>query len=94
MFQRLCDHITFWASVTTAGIGVMTLSEKIAVAGFVLGTLSLLRAWLHRRRMELAQTKRNELIEKILMQSEGRELNDAERRAMMLLKQDEHDGRT
>ncbi|TGG52097.1 phage tail protein, partial [Escherichia coli] len=36
----------------------------------------------------------NELIEKILMQSEGRELNDAERRAMMLLKQDEHDGRT
>ncbi|TGG55433.1 phage tail protein, partial [Escherichia coli] len=19
MFQRLCDHITFWASVTTAG---------------------------------------------------------------------------
>ncbi|ENU3977551.1 phage tail protein, partial [Escherichia coli] len=55
MFQRLCDHITFWASVTTAGIGVMTLSEKIAVAGFVLGTLSLLRAWLHRRRMEIAQ---------------------------------------
>ena len=81
MFQRLCDHITFWASVTTAGIGVMTLSEKIAVAGFVLGTLSLLRAWLHRRRMEIAQ-------------AEGRELNDAERRAMMLLKQDEHDGRT
>nr|WP_096852424.1 phage tail protein [Escherichia coli] len=94
MFQRLCDHITLWSSVTTAGIGVMTLSEKIAVAGFVLGTLSLLRAWLHLRRMELAQTKRNELIEKILMQSEGRELNDAERRAMMLLKQDEHDGRT
>ncbi|EJN3580710.1 phage tail protein [Escherichia coli] len=93
MFQRLCDHITFWASVTTAGIGVMTLSEKIAVAGFVLGTLSLFRAWLHRRRMERAQTKRNELIEQILRQSAERELSDAERRAMTLLKQDGHDGR-
>ncbi|HFU7834094.1 TPA: phage tail protein, partial [Escherichia coli] len=49
-FQRVSDWITFWASVTATTIGVMTISEKIALAGLLLGSLSAIHAWCHRRR--------------------------------------------
>ncbi|HGC1783354.1 TPA: phage tail protein, partial [Escherichia coli] len=46
-FQRVSDWITFWASVTATTIGVMTISEKIALAGLLLGSLSAIHAWRH-----------------------------------------------
>lgn len=61
----------FFMSVVVTGIGVMTISEKIAMAGLLLGALSLARAWLHRGRIERAQKRRNDLIAQILSQSEA-----------------------
>ena len=63
-FQRVSDWITFWASVTATTIGVMTISEKIALAGLLLGSLSAIHAWRHRRRTEQAMKRRNDLIAK------------------------------
>lgn len=91
IFQRIHDHITFFMSAVVTGIGVMTISEKIAMAGLLLGALSLARAWLHRGRMERAQKRRNDLIAQILIQSEARSLHEAERRALNLLQHDGHD---
>ncbi|WP_252154644.1 phage tail protein [Escherichia coli] len=65
-FQRVSDWITFWASVTATTIGVMTISEKIALAGLLLGSLSAIHAWCHRRRTEQAMKRRNDLIARIL----------------------------
>lgn len=83
MFQRIYDHITFFTSVMVTGIGVMTLSEKMALAGLILGALSLLRGWMHRTRMEQAQERRNELIARIADQIKG-----SEKRALEALKAD------
>ncbi len=87
-FQRVSDWITFWASVTATTIGVMTISEKIALAGLLLGSLSAIHAWRHRRRTEQAMKRRNDLIARILARSENRELHDGERRALDSVKQD------
>lgn len=87
-FQRVSDWITFWASVTATTIGVMTISEKIALAGLLLGSLSAIHAWCHRRRTEQAMKRRNELIARILARSENRELHDGERRALDSVRQD------
>lgn len=87
-FQRVSDWITFWASVTATTIGVMTISEKIALAGLMLGSLSGLHAWRHRRRAERAMQRRNELIASILAQSEMRPLHDSERQALDMLRSD------
>ncbi|EEC8144627.1 TPA: phage tail protein [Escherichia coli] len=85
IFQRIYDHITFSMSLMVTGIGVMTVSEKIAVAGLLLGALSGLRAWIHRARLEKAQRRRNELIAQILAQSESRPLNASEKQALKQL---------
>ncbi|EGO4196958.1 phage tail protein [Escherichia coli] len=88
MFQRICDHITYFTSVMVTGIGVMTMSEKMALAGLILGALSLLRGWVHRRRMEQAQIRRNELIARIADQMHSRPLKGSEKRALEALKAD------
>ncbi|STM08748.1 prophage lysozyme [Escherichia coli] len=85
MFQRIYDHITFFTSVMVTGIGVMTLSEKMALAGLILGALSLLRGWMHRTRMEQAQERRNELIARIADQMQHRPLKGSEKRALEAL---------
>ncbi len=91
-FQRVSDWITFWASVTATTIGVMTISEKIALAGLLLGSLSALHAWRHRRLMETVMQRRNELIASILAQSDARPLHDSERQALNILRDnDTHD---
>ncbi|EFJ9899017.1 phage tail protein [Escherichia coli] len=91
-FQRVSDWITFWASVTATTIGVMTISEKIALAGLLLGSLSALHAWRHRRLMETAMQRRNELIASILAQSDAQPLHDSERQALNILRDnDTHD---
>ncbi|MEC5343366.1 phage tail protein [Brenneria populi] len=89
--QRLNDWVTFGMSAMVTGIGVMTVSEKVAVAGLVIGIVTAARAWLYRVRIERAQRRRNALIEKILQQAESRSLNDSERRAVSILKQSEFD---
>lgn len=95
MFQRICDHITYFASVMVTGIGVMTMSEKMALAGLILGALSLLRGWVHRTRMEQAQARRNELIARIADQIQHRPMKGSEKRALDALKADgEEHGRT
>ncbi|EIX3565194.1 phage tail protein [Escherichia coli] len=88
MFQRICDHITYFTSVMVTGIGVMTMSEKMALAGLILGALSLLRGWVYRRRMERAQERRNELIARIADQIHHRHLKGSEKRALEALKAD------
>ncbi|STD27891.1 Uncharacterised protein [Edwardsiella tarda] len=76
MFSRLHDSITFFAAAIVTGIGVMTISEKIALAGLLLGVISGWRAWLHRGRMERAQNRRNELIAQLLQQSQQHNMTD------------------
>ena len=88
MSQRIYDHITFFTSVMVTGIGVMTLSEKMALAGLILGALSLLRGWMHRTRMEQAQERRNELIARIADQMQHRPLKGSEKRALEALNAD------
>lgn len=89
--QRLNDGVTYGLSVMVTGIGVMTVSEKVALAGLVIGVVTAWRAWLFRRRIEHAQRRRNELIEQILQQSERRPLNASERRAVAILHQGDVD---
>ncbi|MCI4217771.1 HP1 family phage holin [Dickeya dianthicola] len=89
--QRLNDGVTYGLSVMVTGIGVMTVSEKVALAGLVIGVVTAWRAWLFRRRIERAQRRRNELIEQILQQSERRTLNTSERRAVAILHQGDID---
>ncbi|MGM3174763.1 HP1 family phage holin [Dickeya lacustris] len=89
--QRLNDGVTYGLSVMVTGIGVMTVSEKVALAGLVIGVVTAWRAWLFRRRIEREQRRRNELIEQILQQSERRTLNVSERRAVAILHQGDVD---
>ncbi|WP_392430753.1 phage tail protein [Edwardsiella piscicida] len=92
MFSRLHDSITFFAAATVTGIGVMTISEKIALAGLLLGALSGWRAWLHRGRVERAQRRRNELIAQLLQQSQQSGVTDATQKILQQEAQD--DGHT
>ncbi|EFN9032553.1 TPA: phage tail protein [Escherichia coli] len=87
-FRSIYDHIAFAASVSAVTIGAMTISEKIALAGLLLGALSLFQGWLHRRRMERAQVRRNALIAQILAQAGTRGLHESEQRALAALQQD------
>lgn len=87
-FRSIYDHIAFAASVSAVTIGAMTISEKIALAGLLLGALSLFQGWLHRRRMERAQVRRNALIAQILAQAGTRGLHESEQRALAALQRD------
>ncbi|HIC1788859.1 TPA: phage tail protein [Escherichia coli] len=87
-FRSIYDHIAFAASVSVVTIGAMTVSEKIALAGVLLGALSLFQGWLHRRRVERAQTRRNALIAQILAQAESRRLHESEQQALAVLQRD------
>lgn len=60
----------------------------MALAGLILGALSLLSGWMHRTRMEQAQERRNELIARIADQMQQRPLKGSEKRALEALKAD------
>jgi hypothetical protein len=64
-------------------IGVMTLSEKIALAGLLVGMVFGARGWLYRARIAGAEAS-NELINQILEQAEHRQMSESERRALDL----------
>ncbi|MFT8211167.1 MAG: phage tail protein [Symbiopectobacterium sp.] len=89
--QRLNDWVTFAMSAMVTGIGVMTVSEKVALAGLIVGVVTAWRAWLFRRRIERAQSRRNDLIEQILRQAEHRAMTESERRAVAILHQGDVD---
>ena len=72
----------------------MTLSEKIALAGLLVGMVFGARGWLYRARMERGQKRRNELINQILEQAEHRQMSGSERRALDLLQQNEPEDET
>lgn len=84
-FHRLCDWMTWVASVTGVSVGVMTLNEKIGLAGLVLGALFGWRAWVHRARMEKAQDKHFAMIERLLTLAAQRELTEPEWLRLMQL---------
>lgn len=88
-FQRLNDWLTFTMSAMVTSIGVMTLSEKIALAGLFVGMVFGARGWLYRARIERGQKRRNELINQILEQAAHRQMSESERRALDLLQQNE-----
>ena len=69
-------------SALVTGVGVMTVSEKLALAGLLLGIVSAVRLAIHRRRIEQASQRRNDLIEQILRQAETRNLSDRERQLL------------
>lgn len=92
--QRLNDWLTFTMSAMVTSIGVMALSEKIALAGLLIGLVFGVRGWLYRARMEKGQQKRNELIHQILAQTAHRPMTGSERRALSLLQQDETEDET
>jgi len=81
--QRINDGLAYVASLVVTGIGVTTVSEKVAIGGFLIGALTAWRAWVHRRRIEQAERQRNDLIAQILLRSQGA-LSDAERDALRL----------
>lgn len=93
-FQRLNDWLTFTMSAMVTSIGVMTLSEKIALAGLLVGMVFGARGWLYRARIERGQKRRNELINQILEQAEHRQISGSERRAIDLLQQNEPEDET
>lgn len=81
--QRVNDGVTYIASLVVTGIGVTTVSEKVAIGGLLIGALTGWRAWVHRRRIEQAEIRRNELIAQILERSQGA-LSGPERDALRL----------
>ncbi|TNL00819.1 phage tail protein [Kosakonia cowanii] len=93
-FQRLNDWLTFTMSAMVTSIGVMTLSEKIALAGLLVGIVTGARGWLHRARIERSQKRRNDLINQILTQTAHHQLKGSERRALNLLQRSEPDDET
>lgn len=93
-FHRLNDCLTFTMSAMVTSIGVMTLSEKIALAGLLVGMVFGARGWLYRARIERGQKRRNELINQILKQAEHRQMSESERRALGLLQQNEPEDET
>ncbi|EMO4627627.1 phage tail protein [Enterobacter kobei] len=93
-FQRLNDWLTFTMSAMVTSIGVMTLSEKIALAGLLVGMVFGARGWLYRARIERGQKRRNELINQILERAEHRQMRESERRALDLLQQNEPEDET
>ncbi|MBZ7473369.1 phage tail protein [Klebsiella sp. B345] len=80
--DRINEYITFLASGVVTGVGVMTVSEKLALAGLLLGLVSAARLAIHRRRIEQASKRRNELIEQIVHLAETRNLSDRERQLL------------
>ncbi|SCC54336.1 phage tail protein [Kosakonia oryziphila] len=93
-FQRLNDWLTFTMSAMVTSIGVMTLSEKIALAGLLVGMVFGARGWLYRARIERGQKHRNELINQILERAAHRQMSESERRALDLLQQNEPEDET
>lgn len=93
-FQRLNDWLTFTMSAMVTSIGVMTLSEKIALAGLFVGMVFGARGWLYRARIERGQKRRNELINQILEQAAHRQMSESECRALDLLQQNEPEDET
>lgn len=93
-FQRLNDWLTFTMSAMVTSIGVMTLSEKIALAGLFVGIVFGARGWIYRARIEREQKHRNELINQILEQAAHRQINESERRALDLLQKNEPEDET
>lgn len=61
--DRINEYFAFATSATVTGVGVMTVSEKLALAGLLLGIVSAVRLAIHRRRIEQASQRRNDLIE-------------------------------
>lgn len=91
IWQRISDYITYCMALIATGIGVMTISEKIAMGGLFLGAASGVSAWIHRRRIERAQRRRNELIAQILTQTQHRRLSEEEEQTVTLLQQEGQD---
>lgn len=86
-FQRLNDWVAFAMSAMVTGIGIMTISEKIALGGLLVGLVTAARAWLHRRRIERAQRRRNELIGQILENTDRLVLSESEQQTLVLLRE-------
>ncbi|HDG9774355.1 TPA: phage tail protein [Raoultella planticola] len=86
--DRINEYITFLASGVVTGVGVMTVSEKLALAGLLLGLVSAARLAIHRHRIEQASRRRNDLIEQILRLAERRDLPEAERQKLEQLRGD------
>lgn len=80
--DRINEYFAFATSALVTGVGVMTVSEKLALAGLLLGIVSAVRLAIHRRRIEKASQRRNDLIEQILRQAETRNLSDRERQLL------------
>lgn len=80
--DRINEYFAFATSALVTGVGVMTVSEKLALAGLLLGIVSAVRLAIHRRRIEQASQRRNDLIEQILHQAETRNLSDRERQLL------------
>ena len=80
--DRINEYFAFATSGLVTGVGVMTVSEKLALAGLILGLISAARLAIHRRRIEQASKRRNELIEQILHLAETRNLSDRERQLL------------
>ncbi|HBM2951897.1 TPA: phage tail protein [Klebsiella oxytoca] len=80
--DRINEYFAFATSALVTGVGVMTVSEKLALAGLLLGIVSAVRLAIHRRRIEQACQRRNDLIEQILHQAESRNLSDRERQLL------------
>lgn len=80
--DRINEYFAFATSGLVTGVGVMTVSEKLALAGLILGLISAARLAIHRRRIEQASKRRNELIEQIVHLAETRNLSDRERQLL------------
>ena len=74
--DRINEYFAFATSAPVTGVGVMTVSEKLALAGLLMGIVSAVRLAIHRRRIEQASQRRNDLIEQILRRAQTRNLSD------------------
>jgi hypothetical protein len=80
--DRINEYLAFISSGLVTGVGVMTVSEKLALAGVILGLVSAARLAIHRRRIEQASQRRNDLIEQIIRLAETRNLSDREQQLL------------
>ncbi|HBR1366655.1 TPA: phage tail protein [Klebsiella pneumoniae] len=86
--DRINDWITYLISVVVTAIGLSTISERVAVAGLLIGLVTAARAWTHRIRIERAQRQRNALIAQLLRNSARRPLTDDELTALKMIQGD------
>lgn len=80
--DRINEYFAFATSALVTGVGVMTVSEKLALAGLLNAAAVNRQPDGGNNPQKKASQRRNDLIEQILRQAQTRNLSDRERQLL------------